>query len=80
MIYSIRIYRRVDLHNRLSWVGFGLFAAVFTYLLTAIANDSNVCTAPVFWGMLGLGLAVNRMLVEKEKLFVKTENEENRSQ
>lgn len=80
VIYSIRIYRRVDLHNRLSWVGFGLFAAVFTYLLTAIANDSNVCTAPVFWGMLGLGLAVNRMLVEKEKLFVKTENEENRSQ
>ena len=39
-------------------------------MIAGIANDSNVCTAPVFWGMLGLGLAVNRMLVEKENLFV----------
>lgn len=80
VVRSIRIYRCVDLHNRLTWIGFGLFSAVFVYLVTAFVNDSNVCTAPVFWGMLGLGLAVNRMLVEKEKLFVKTENEENRSQ
>ena len=41
------------------------------YVIAAVANDSNVCTAPVFWGMLGLGLAVNRMLVEKDGLFVK---------
>lgn len=39
-------------------------------MIAGIANDSNVCTAPVFWGMLGLGLAVNRMLVKKENLFV----------
>ena len=71
VVRSIRIYRRVDLHESISWVGFGIFAAVLVYLLVAIVNDSNVCTAPVFWGMLGLGLAVNRMLVKKENLFVK---------
>ena len=70
-VQSIRIYRRVDLHESLSWIGFGLFAAVLVYLIAGIANDSNVCTAPVFWGMHGLGMATNRMLVEKEKLFVK---------
>lgn len=70
-VQSIRIYRRVNLHESLSWIGFGLFAAVLVYLIAGIANDSNVCTAPVFWGMLGLGMATNRMLVEKEKLFVK---------
>ena len=43
------------------------------YVIAAVANDSNVCTAPVFWGMLGLGMAVNRMLVAKENLFVKAE-------
>lgn len=73
VVQSIRIYRRVDLHESLSWIGFGLFAAVLVYLIASIANDSNVCTAPVFWGMLGLGLATNRMLVEKEKLFAKEE-------
>ena len=71
VVQSVRIYRRANLHESLSWVGFGLFAAVLVYLIAGIANDSNVCTAPVFWGMLGLGLATNRMLVEKEKLFVK---------
>lgn len=72
VIRSIRIYRRVDLHERISWVGFGMFSAVVVYLITALANDSNVCTAPVFWGILGLGLAVNRMLVEKDKLLKKS--------
>ena len=71
VVQSIHIYRRANLHESLSWIGFGLFAAVLVYLIAGIANDSNVCTAPVFWGMLGLGLATNRMLVEKEKLFVK---------
>ena len=73
IIRSVRIYRRVDLHEHLSWVGVGLFAAVLVYVIAAVVNDSNVCTAPVFWGMLGLGMAVNRMLVEKENLFVKAE-------
>lgn len=74
IIRSVRIYRRVDLHEHLSWVGFGLFAAVLVYVIAAVANDSNVCTAPVFWGMFGLGMAVNRMLVTKENLFVKAED------
>ena len=71
IVQSIRIYRRVNLHERLSWTGFGVFSAVLVYLLAGIVNDSNVCTAPVFWGMLGLGLALNRMLVKKNNLFVK---------
>lgn len=68
LVQSARIYRRVNLHESISWVGFGLFAAVLVYMFAGIVNDSNVCTAPVFWGMLGLGLAVNRILVKK-KIF-----------
>lgn len=79
VIQSIRIYRRVDLHKTLSWMGFGFFSSVVVYLLVAIVNDSNVCTAPVFWGMLGLGMAVNRMLTEQEQLFVKAETIESDS-
>ena len=69
LIRCVRIYRRVDLHERLSWIGFGLFAAVLVYMVAAVVNDSNVCTAPVFWCILGLGLAVNRMLVRNGELF-----------
>lgn len=68
VVRSALIYRRADLTESLTWVGIGLFTAVLVYLIAAVANDSNVCTAPVFWGMLGLGMAVNRMVVEKEEL------------
>lgn len=70
LVRSIKIYRRVDLHDSISWIGFGLFAGILAYLFAAMVNDSNVCTAPVFWGVLGLGFATNRMVVEKNALFV----------
>lgn len=70
LIQAVRIYRRADLQERISWIGLGLFAAVLVYMVAALVNDSNVCTAPVFWGMLGLGIAVNRMVSEQQNLFV----------
>lgn len=69
LVHSIRIYRKADLHKRMSWIGLGIFWAVVVYMFAAIVNDSNVCTAPVFWGLLGLGLAVNRM-VERQSAEV----------
>lgn len=65
LVNCIRIYRKADLHESLTWTGIGLFTGVLSYLIVGIANDSNVCTAPVFWILLGLGMAVNRMLSEK---------------
>lgn len=65
LVNCIRIYRKADLHESLTWTGIGLFTGVLAYLIVGIANDSNVCTAPVFWILLGLGMAVNRMLSEK---------------
>lgn len=68
IVRSVRIYQKADLDESLTWVGIGLFTAVLVYLTAAIANDSNVCTAPVFWGLLGLAMAVNRMIMESEGL------------
>lgn len=65
IIRSVKIYRKADLKERITWLGIGLFAGISVYLTTGIANDSNVCTAPLFWGMLGLGMAVNRMIAKK---------------
>lgn len=70
LVRSTRIYRRANLKETITWVGIGFFAAVLVYMIVALANDSNVATAPVFWGVLGLGMAVNRIVAEKEGLFV----------
>jgi hypothetical protein len=66
IVRSAKIYRRAVFSDQITWVGIGIFAAVVVYLIAALANDSNVCTAPVFWVILGLGFAVNRIIAEKE--------------
>lgn len=71
VIQSIKIYRKANFNESISWIGFGLFAGILVYLVSGLANDSNVCTAPVFWGILGLGLAANRILTESEGSFAK---------
>ena len=73
VVRSTRIYRKADLKESITWIGVGLFAGIMVYLTAAIANDSNVCTSPLFWGMLGLGMAVNRIVVNKESLFAEPE-------
>lgn len=36
----------------------GIFLGVCGYLLMGLLNDSTVAVAPVFWGLLGLGIAL----------------------
>lgn len=42
----------------------GIFLGVCGYLLMGMLNDSSLAAAPVFWGLLGMGMA----FVRKENL------------
>ena len=48
-------YRKIihDDHTRV--IGFAIMIGVIGYLVAVIANDSTICTAPVFWTVLGIG-------------------------
>lgn len=67
LIQSIRLYRSRPIDSFATMVGLGIMLGTFDYMLIALANDSNVNTAPVFWVLLGAGMAINRMLVENDK-------------
>lgn len=60
------IYRRANFKDSLVLIGFGIYVGTVAYMIVAMANDGNVTTAPVFWCVLGLGMAVNRMIIRKE--------------
>ena len=62
LIKSIKLYRRFDMKKEMHWISLGIFSALLTYMIVALANDSTVCTASVYWVLLGLGIAVNRSL------------------
>ena len=68
-IKSVRIYRRAKLRQGAAWIGFGILVGTLNYMIASLANDSNVNTAPMFWIMMGLGMAVNRMVVQEQGLF-----------
>lgn len=65
ILKSIRLYRKASLHESLTWIGLGIFTGSVTYMIAGLANDSNLSTAPVFWVLIGMGIAVNRIIKAK---------------
>lgn len=63
VVQSVRLYRKAAFENGLEIIGAGLLFATFTYMVTAVLNDSTVAVAPIFWVMAGMGAAVNRMVM-----------------
>jgi hypothetical protein len=64
---SFRLYFRHSLDTLSARIGTGILVAVTGYLCAAFFNDSLVSVAPVFWILLGMGFAANR-IVKKQDL------------
>lgn len=65
-IDSFKLYSKIKNFTFCSMVGLGIMLGTFDYMIIGIANDSNVNTAPVFWILLGAGMAMNH-IVSSEK-------------
>ncbi len=55
------LYWKSKLTDEHSWLGVGIMIGVIGYLVAGLSNDSSVTIAPLFWILLGMGFAVNRM-------------------
>ena len=66
IVNGVRLYLSIDLNDKAlmfgARVGLGMFVGCIAYMTAALANDSTVCTAPVFWAVLGMSFAVNKRL------------------
>ena len=67
-IDSMKIYFKRDINSFLEYVGIGAFTGIMAYLAAGMFNDQIISVAPLFYSMVGLGLAVNR-LVKKEEAY-----------
>lgn len=67
LIKGARLYTGIGIpecRNRfITASGLGMYSGCLTYMIASAVNDSNVCTAPVFWMMLGASMAVNENLL-----------------
>jgi O-antigen ligase len=65
-VSSIKLYIKEEFNVFISYGGLGCFAGVCGYLTAAFFNDSVVAVAPVFWAVLGTGIAINTMIRRKK--------------
>lgn len=61
-ISSIRLYMKYTLERYEVRIGIAILAGTFGYLVTSIANDSTITVAPLYWVLIGVGLAINRII------------------
>jgi hypothetical protein len=45
-------------------------------MVTGLANDSTVSVAPVYWGLMGLGMAVNHLVRKNQISAMKRKEKE----
>lgn len=59
-VECVRLYMRKTEYRTMEITGIGILLGTFGYLVTGLANDSTVAVAPLYWCLLGVGMAVNR--------------------
>lgn len=70
IVQSFRLYWRGTFTDSRQWFGLGIMLGIIGYLISGISNDSTITVAPLFWALLGIGFAVNRM--NQQDIAVKT--------
>ena len=58
-INSFRLYIKGIYNSYYAKIGLAVFVSTISYMFTGLTNDSSICTAPVFWALLGIGIAAN---------------------
>lgn len=65
IIGCFKTYKKMNFRDNYYILSLGVFLSVMGYLGAAFYNDSTVAVAPVFWVILGMGIAIN-WKIEKE--------------
>jgi O-antigen ligase len=61
-VQSVKLYWRREYEEFTEFVGVGIFLGVTGFAFAALVNDSSVSVMPMFYGLLGTGIAINIML------------------
>ena len=66
LLECLKLYWKQRAEGFLQYMGVAVMVAVIGYLISGIINDSTITVAPVYWCLMGIGLAVNH-LVKKSR-------------
>ena len=66
LVQSFRLYYRAAYTDFLTYAGAGIFFGISGFLVAGLFNDSTVSVMPMFYGLLGTGFVINRLLGQKQ--------------
>ncbi len=61
------LYWKRRANDFLQYMGMAIMIAVIGYLISGIINDSTITVAPIYWCLMGIGLAINHLVKCKQK-------------
>lgn len=64
-VSSLKLYIKGSFMNYYSYIGATILISTTCYMISGFANDSNITVAPLFWVLLGLGIAINHIVKRK---------------
>lgn len=73
-IDCIKTYHRCEYKIYTEKIGVLLFIGIIGYMISGLINDSTITVAPMFWVILGVGLACNRITKEYRERIDKINN------
>jgi hypothetical protein len=67
IVQSVRIYMREEFNDFISIVGVGILFGVVGFAVAGFVDDSSVSVMPLFYGLMGVGAAINMMLARRRR-------------
>lgn len=58
-ISCFKLYYKNNFNSYMSQIGAGIFVGTIGYMVSGLFNDSTITVSPIFWTLMGIGLAVN---------------------
>ncbi len=62
LVQSFRSFWKSKFETFTDYAGVGIFLGICGFLVAGLVNDSSVSVTPMFYGLLGTGIAINMML------------------
>lgn len=61
-IHSIKLYINGKFNTKMEYYGVAIFIGTISYMVTGTSNDSSITVAPIFWALIGIGIAINHKI------------------
>ncbi len=62
LLQSLKLYWKGEFDDYFSRIGAAVLIGSLGYMVSSVFNDSTITVAPVFWGLMGVGLAMNHQV------------------